>query len=130
MEIFSAVSYLSSFLTILYVIVVVTFIKGWHSLMYFKPGKKEGKTRVSILVAARNEETNISKTVDDLLAQNYNKELTEIIFIDDHSTDRTAEIIRSYSNRGVKLICLNEDQALNSYKKRQYKQLLGNRMVV
>ena len=125
MEIFSAVSYLSSFLTILYVIVVVTFIKGWHSLMYFKLGKKEGKTRVSILVAARNEETNISKTVDDLLAQNYNKELTEIIFIDDHSTDRTAEIIRSYSNRGVKLICLNEDQALNSYKKKAIQTAIG-----
>ncbi|WP_448635958.1 glycosyltransferase [Pedobacter panaciterrae] len=123
MEIFSAVSYLSSFLTILYVIVVIAFIKGWHSLIYFKTSEGEGKTRVSILVAARNEETNISNTIDDLLAQNYNKELTEIIFIDDHSTDRTAEIIRSYASRGVKLICLNEDQALNSYKKRRYKQL-------
>lgn len=125
MEIFSVVSYLSSFLTILYVIVVIAFIKGWHSLVYFKSGEKEGKTRVSILVAARNEETNISQTVDDLLAQNYNKELTEIIFIDDHSTDRTAEIIRSYSNRGVKLICLNEDQALNSYKKKAIQTAIG-----
>ncbi|ATP59338.1 glycosyl transferase [Pedobacter ginsengisoli] len=105
--------------------VVVTFIKGWHSLMYFKPGEKEGKTRVSILVAARNEEKNISKTVDDLLAQNYNEELTEIIFIDDHSTDRTAEIIRSYASRGVKLISLNEDQALNSYKKKAIQTAIG-----
>lgn len=125
MEIFSVVSYLSSFLTILYVIVVIAFIKGWHSLIYFKPTGSEGKTSVSVLIAARNEEANISKTIDDLLAQSYNKELTEIIFIDDHSTDRTAEIIRSYANKGVKLICLNEDQALNSYKKKAIQTAIG-----
>lgn len=125
MEIFSAVSYLSSFLTILYVIVVIAFIKGWHSLVYFKTSGSEGKTKVSILVAARNEEANISKTIDDLLAQNYSKELTEIIFIDDHSTDKTAEIIGGYANRGVKLICLNEDQPLNSYKKKAIQTAIG-----
>nr|WP_121269529.1 glycosyltransferase [Pedobacter schmidteae] len=125
MEIFSVISYLSSFLTVLYVVVVLAFVKGWHKLIYFKPEKRVLTTKVSILVAARNEEGNISRTIADLIAQRYNKELTEIIFIDDHSTDRTAAIIESYADSGVKLIRLNEDQPLNSYKKKAIQTAIG-----
>lgn len=82
-------------------------------------------TKVSILVAARNEAACIAKTIDDLIAQRYDKNLTEIIIIDDHSTDRTADIVASYANRGVKLIKLNEDQALNSYKKKAIQTAIG-----
>ena len=70
------------------------------------------------MIAARNEEKRISYTIDDILAQDYPKHLTEIIIVDDHSTDRTAEIISSYADRGVKLLQLNEDKPLNSYKKK------------
>ncbi|WP_169472313.1 glycosyltransferase family 2 protein [Pedobacter hiemivivus] len=118
MEVFSVINYISSFLTVLYVIVVIAFIKGWHKLVHFKPEATVLTTKVSILVAARNEAKNIAKTIEDLIAQDYDRELTEIIFIDDHSTDQTAEIISSYASRGVKLIRLNEDRALNSYKKK------------
>ncbi|WEK18943.1 MAG: glycosyltransferase [Candidatus Pedobacter colombiensis] len=118
MEVLSVISYLSSFLTVLYVIVVIAFIKGWHKLTYFKPKNVPLSIRVSVLVAARNEAKSIAKTIEDLIAQDYDKGLTEIIFIDDHSTDETAAVIGSYSSHGVKLICLNEDQPLNSYKKK------------
>lgn len=118
MEVFSVISYISSFLTVLYIIVVIAFIRGWHKLVYFKPKTTVLSTKVSILVAARNEAENIAKTIEDLIAQDYDRELTEIIFIDDHSTDQTAAVIGSYASRGVKLIRLNEDQPLNSYKKK------------
>jgi cellulose synthase/poly-beta-1,6-N-acetylglucosamine synthase-like glycosyltransferase len=118
LEVLSVISYTSSFLTVLYVVVVIGFIRGWHKLVFFKPKDAVLTTKVSILVAARNEAENIFKTIEDLLAQHYDKQLTEIIFIDDHSIDQTAEIIGSYSSRGVKLIKLNEDRALNSYKKK------------
>nr|WP_143715679.1 glycosyltransferase [Pedobacter heparinus] len=118
MEILNAISLISSFLTVLYVMVVITFIRGWHKLINFKPQPVILTTKVSVLVAARNEAPNIAKTIEDLIAQNYARDLTEIIFIDDHSTDQTAAIISSYSDKGVKLIRLNEDQPLNSYKKK------------
>lgn len=118
MEILSVISYLSSFLTVLYLFVVFAFIRGWHKLERFKPKPGPFSTKVSVLVAARNEAESISKTIEALIAQRYDKSLTEIIFIDDHSTDRTAEIIGSYAGQGVKLIRLNEDQPLNSYKKK------------
>lgn len=126
MEILNCISLLSALLTLVYVLVVLIFIKGWHSLIDFKTTLSNPKTRVSVIVAARNEEHNISKTIDDLLAQNYPKELTEIIIIDDHSTDKTADIIRRYADRGVQLIQLNLDRALNSYKKKAIQTAIGN----
>ena len=125
MEIHSVASFIAFILTVLYVFVVCTFIRGWHKLSYYKPQKTALKTKVSILVAARNEAEIIRKTLDDLCAQSYDKALTEIIFIDDHSTDNTAEIIASYAAKGVKLIRLNEDRALNSYKKKAIQTAIG-----
>lgn len=87
-------------------------------LPYAEPQCKAPVTKVSILIAARNEEKIIGDTIDDLLSQDYPAHLLEIIIVDDHSTDRTSEIINSYSGRGVKLIQLNEDKPLNSYKKK------------
>ncbi len=118
METISVASYFSFFLTLVYVIIVVTFIIGWHKLKFYKHIKNNASTKVSILVAARNEAHHIGKTISDLLAQNYDKELIEIIIINDHSTDETAAIVASFSSHGVKLINLNEEKALNSYKKK------------
>ena len=125
MELFNAVNYTSLFLTLLYVFVVITFIRGWGKLRPYSYTKTTGKTKVSIIVAARNEGEIISKTIDDLLAQDYDRQLTEIIFIDDHSTDNTNEIIASYASSGIKLITFKEEQALNSYKKKAIQTAIG-----
>lgn len=100
-------------------------IKGWSSLK--RPLLKTGPltTRVTVLIAARNEEESIHKTIEDILAQDYPKHLTEVIIVDDHSTDRTADIIKSYAIQGVKLLQLNEDQALNSYKKKAISEAIA-----
>ncbi|MFD2583285.1 glycosyltransferase [Pedobacter vanadiisoli] len=125
MEILNLTSLFSIALTLIYGFLVLYFIRGWHRLIYFNPQKSDPKTRVSIIVAARNEEENINKTIDDLIAQHYPQALTEIIIIDDHSTDKTAEIVLSYADRNVKLIKLNEDRALNSYKKKAIQTAIG-----
>jgi cellulose synthase/poly-beta-1,6-N-acetylglucosamine synthase-like glycosyltransferase len=91
---------------------------GWSKIIPFKLAEHSCKTTVSVLIAARNEELNIQKTIEDVLAQDYPSHLLELIIVDDHSTDCTSEIVRSFANRGVKLIVLNETQALNSYKKK------------
>lgn len=125
MEILSVVSKLSIVLTILYVIIVILFIIGWRKLIYFKPKPVLSGTKISVLIAARNEAGCIKKTIEDLIAQDYDKKLTEIIFIDDHSTDDTAAIVAAYAGHGIKLIRLNEDQALNSYKKKAIQTAIG-----
>lgn len=109
--------FVSSF-TILYVLLVFYLLRGWKNIEFFSKENCNPTTKVSILIAARNEERNIKATIECLLAQSYPKALTEIIIVDDHSTDNTAEIIGSYENYGIKLLRLNELEVLNSYKKK------------
>lgn len=108
-------------------------IKGWAALKPPKAYPGNFYTKVTVLIAARNEEDNIRATIEDLLAQDYPKKLTEIIIVDDHSADGTADIISSYASRGVTLLQLKEDQPLNSYKKKAIaaaiKQSTGDLMV-
>ena len=111
-------SYISLLLTSLYLLVLLYLIKGWVSLKRPKLNSSSPSTKVTVLIAARNEQARISYTIEDILAQDYPKHLTEIIIADDHSTDCTANIIRSYADKGVKLLQLSEDKPLNSYKKK------------
>lgn len=106
------------FLTGFYLAVLVYFFRGWKRLKNSPFQLQPYFTKVSVLIAARNEEATIHLTINDILAQQYPKELFELIIVDDHSTDRTADIIRSYADQGVQLLQLNEREPLNSYKKK------------
>ena len=66
------------------------------------------RPRISVVIAARNEEENLCSCLEHLIDQDYPESLVEIIVVDDRSTDRTREIIRSYSGtcpriRGVRI---------------------------
>ncbi len=52
------------------------------------------KKKVSVIIAARNEEKNIAYCIGSLLKQTYPRELYEIIVVDDHSEDKTVEVVR------------------------------------
>lgn len=90
--------------------------KGWSTIPYFEK-VNEIETSVSVIIAARNEEDNIRRTIEAVLNQNFPKDKLELIIVDDHSTDKTADIIKSYANQGVKILQLAVGDALNSYKK-------------
>lgn len=111
-------SILSLLLTGLFLSVTIYVIIGWNAVKSPQIKLSGFNTKVTVLIAARNEEDKIHLTIEDILAQDYPKHLTEIIIVDDHSTDRTSEIIGSYASLGVQLLQLNEDKPLNSYKKK------------
>ncbi|MBD1395197.1 glycosyltransferase family 2 protein [Mucilaginibacter glaciei] len=111
-------SILSLLLTGLYLLVVVYLIKGWAALKQPAITGAPLTTKVTILIAARDEEERIRYTIEDIIAQDYPRHLTEVIIVDDHSTDNTADIIRSYAADGITLIQLQADWPLNSYKKK------------
>lgn len=103
-----------------YAVLILYYRSGWNHLEEFFLDKNYlPSTKVSIIIPARNEAKNIGNLLNDLLAQYYPDDLIEIIVIDDHSEDNTAEIIKSYS--GVKYIDLAaylNTEKLNSYKKK------------
>jgi cellulose synthase/poly-beta-1,6-N-acetylglucosamine synthase-like glycosyltransferase len=53
-------------------------------------------TKVSVIVAARNEEKYITDLLTDLAGQHYPATLMEVLVIDDHSTDKTAGIVSEF----------------------------------
>jgi len=105
-------------LLICYSGILLFFIKGWWALKNGQPLQSQFKTTVSVLVPVRNEEQHIANLVQDLIAQNYPITLFNIIIIDDHSTDQTATIVRSFSNSNLRLLQLAIEKPINSYKKR------------
>ncbi|MCE3008142.1 MAG: glycosyltransferase [Bacteroidetes bacterium] len=59
--------------------------------------------KLSILVAARNEEANIAACLESLLAQQYPAQLLDIHLGDDASTDHTAQIVQHYAAQHAQL---------------------------
>jgi cellulose synthase/poly-beta-1,6-N-acetylglucosamine synthase-like glycosyltransferase len=56
---------------------------------YFKP------VLISVIIPFRNEEKNINNLIKSFIDLNYNLNIVEFIFIDDHSTDRGYELLSS-----------------------------------
>jgi biofilm PGA synthesis N-glycosyltransferase PgaC len=102
-------------LFILYSLLIIYYWQAWRSIEIFDSEIKTTQEKISLIIPARNEENNIQKLLAALQNQSYPKELTEIIVIDDHSTDSTASIVLQFPF--VKLIQLKEDN-INSYKKK------------
>ena len=58
----------------------------------FSTSLRSARNDVSILIAARNEGTNIEKLLQSLYNQSFDKKYFEVILIDDHSIDDTSEV--------------------------------------
>lgn len=112
------VNSLSGIFCLVYLLLISSFIIGWLRLQETRSTGVSGKLRVSVLIAARNEEACILNCLNDILAQKYPAHLLEIIVVDDHSSDTTSEKVLGLNSPQVNLIRLNETQALNSYKKK------------
>ena len=82
-------------LTLLYVSLISLFILGTTRIKY-DPSKGYEPT-VSIIVAARNEESNLHRCLESLSKLEYPTNKVEVIPVDDQSTDRTYEIMKSFA---------------------------------
>ena len=59
---------------------------------------------VSYIITAYNEEKRIKEKIENSLKQDYSKEKLEIIVASDCSSDGTDEIVRTFEDKGIKLI--------------------------
>ena len=107
MFVLTFVIFLLTFLTFVYAYKISFFFFG---LFRIKEGKNPHLHPATILIPARNEEQNIRNCLDCLVNQNYPENKLQIIVIDDNSTDRTAEVVRSYFQKYPFIHLINLDQ--------------------
>ncbi|PSR13984.1 MAG: hypothetical protein DA408_08100 [Bacteroidetes bacterium] len=63
---------------------------------------------LTVLIPARNEAAGIEQCIHAVLAQDYPRELLEVIVIDDHSTDTTAALVTALADDRVQLLRLSD----------------------
>jgi glycosyltransferase involved in cell wall biosynthesis len=87
---------------------ILTIILNFYLLINYKKIKQLSslpliteQPPVVIIIAARNEEDDLEKTLQSICNLNYHN--YRVIVVDDRSTDRTAEILKNFSERYPKL---------------------------
>jgi len=91
--------------SLIFILINLFFYGALNRLFRFSEIKKTD-LKISVVVAAKNEEKNILHLIDSLDKQSYPKELFEVIIVDDNSTDNTFKIVSSLEleNKGLKLL--------------------------
>ncbi len=87
----------------LYMICIFAFTYGLFTLKETNERCSDHDVKVSILVAARNEEEVIITLLKSLVNQTYKKEMFETIIVDDGSTDNTRKIVEDFIIHNNKL---------------------------
>ena len=105
----------------LYALMISFFYLSWKQVKTLKLQQQPISKKVTVIIPARNEAKNIGNILADLSKQNYSKSLFEIIVIDDHSKDATADIVNAYEADNLYLIKLKDvlkGEKIYSYKKK------------
>lgn len=108
-----------------YIILIAYYFYAWKNIPIARTNTEATVQLpfISVIIAARNEEHNIANCLTAILKQDYPTQLFEMIVSDDHSEDKTADIVQSFSQKNdfIRLIKLSEQSngsAINSYKKK------------
>jgi len=92
------------FFTLIQLLVAVANTLFLPKLVRRQPSEKP---LVSVLIPARNEENNIANLLNDILDQDYTN--IEVAIFNDQSDDRTAEVVKQYSERDTRIKLINSD---------------------
>ncbi len=86
-------------LLIVYAFLINFYRRAWNSIPVSQ-AVAQTAVKVSVIIAVRNEERNITRLLSCLNNQDYPPNLYEVIVVDDHSTDETRNILSKieYSN--------------------------------
>jgi len=89
-----------TFLLISYTGLLLYYLKAWLQAPWFYPvgPLPLSLPYLSVIIAARNEEEHLPGLLQDLLNQSFPAKNFEVIVVDDHSTDLTADIIKKIAS--------------------------------
>ncbi len=77
------------FISLIYIIITSLLLNSIKSIFSAQWPDSTPKLKISVIVAAKNEEQNISTLINSLSKQSYPSDLFEVIIIDDSSSDNT-----------------------------------------
>lgn len=98
---------LLSFLVGFYLFVIWRCLVVWNKIpSWAVPQNFHSQTKISVIIPARDEAKGIIKCLNSILNQNYPPHLFEILVIDDHSTDGTADLVESLKSPQIRVLKL------------------------
>jgi len=100
----------------LYALLIGYYLYHWIRLPQVEQFEGVAPVFVSVVIAARNEETRLPHLMQSLLKQDYPSSLFEVIVVNDYSTDKTAEVFNENKNAHFHIIQPNVPPALSSKK--------------
>ena len=90
-----------------YFFLLLYLFRSLYHIKQYEPGLMPSK-KVTVIIACRNEEKTVPDLLQDLSSQVYPSELSEIIIVDDNSTDNTFKVASSFRQiTGLKVIMNN-----------------------
>lgn len=114
--------YISIAISICYLLLMLYLTFGWLSLGEYHRDNRPPHTKVSIIIAVRNEIKTIENCLHSISLQDYNKALFEVIVIDDHSEDKTVNYIKSFIDNHPELLIRLVEQSQAEGKKKAIAQ--------
>lgn len=87
-----------------YILLIGMAFYGWEQSTILDCNTKSKQNRIaklpkiSVIIAARNEQDNIGNLLEHLIVQNYPENRYEIIVVNDFSIDQTVKIIETYTS--------------------------------
>ncbi len=94
-------------LSLVYTIFLSVLMIGLDRLLSSSKTTSDARPMISVLVPVRNEVETLENCLNALLSQNYPPDQYEIILINDHSTDGSAEIISKYAETEQNIIAID-----------------------
>lgn len=76
-----------------YFILILSFYRGWKKLPEFNgSGTRKASLKLSVIVPFRDEKKSILSLIEDLDKQDLEKDLFDVVLVDDHSADGSYEL--------------------------------------
>jgi cellulose synthase/poly-beta-1,6-N-acetylglucosamine synthase-like glycosyltransferase len=114
---------ISGVVILLYCLLMLCYRRGWRlQPLHLADSRFQPRTRISIIIPARNEAGRIGECLRALQAQQYPVDLFEAIVVDDHSEDETISQVQAINAPNIRCIRLADhldpDEPVVAYKKK------------
>jgi len=102
--------YITLLISLFYATLIILYRISWNKISESK--EVNYNDTVSVVVACRNEEKNIKNLIKDVMNQNFDKYRFQMIIVDDHSEDKTLDILYKESEKWTNLhvVCMHDDE--------------------